>query len=197
MSMKFKVLIYCRFLENMKKFRLKIIKKWCKFILNGLLYLHSLQPPLIHRHVTYDNIYVSANEGTIKLGDVASSILFQMKRLQTSISPEYFAPELFEEEYDEKIDIYSFGICLLEMVTGKIPYSEAKNICGIYKRLSQGILPEALQYIKNRKLKDFIQLCLKNRKERPSIMELLKHPFLEIDEETDNQFIYISGKRKI
>lgn len=179
----------------MKKVRLKIVKKWCKFILKGLEYLHSLNPPLIHRHVTCDNIFMSANEGTIKLGDACSSILLQMKRLQSSISPEYFAPELFEDEYDEKIDIYALGICLLEIVSGEVPYSEAKHLCGVYKRLYNGIQPEALNKIKNTKLKEFIQLCLK--KDRPSSMELLKHPFLEIEEETDDELFYISGKRII
>jgi WNK lysine deficient protein kinase len=32
------------------------------------------------------------------------------------------APEMYEEQYDESVDVYAFGMCLLEMVTGEYPY---------------------------------------------------------------------------
>ena len=32
-------------------------------------------------------------------------------------TPEFMAPELYEEEYDERVDVYSFGMCLLELAT--------------------------------------------------------------------------------
>lgn len=46
------------------------------------------------------------------------------------------APELYEEEYNELVDIYSFGMCLLEMVTFEYPYSECINAAQIYKKVS-------------------------------------------------------------
>jgi len=46
------------------------------------------------------------------------------------------APELYEEEYNELVDIYSFGMCMLEMVTCEYPYSECKNPAQIYKKVS-------------------------------------------------------------
>lgn len=46
------------------------------------------------------------------------------------------APELYEEEYNELVDIYSFGMCLLEMVTLEYPYSECKNPAQIYKKVT-------------------------------------------------------------
>ena len=47
------------------------------------------------------------------------------------------APEMYEEKgYSEKVDIYAFGMCVLEMVTGKYPYSECKNAAQIYKKVS-------------------------------------------------------------
>lgn len=46
------------------------------------------------------------------------------------------APELYEEEYNELVDIYSFGMCLLEMVTFEYPYSECTNAAQIYKKVS-------------------------------------------------------------
>ena len=47
------------------------------------------------------------------------------------------APELYDEVYDEKVDIYSFGMCVLEMVTGCLPYHECTNAAQIYKKVTQ------------------------------------------------------------
>jgi WNK lysine deficient protein kinase len=45
------------------------------------------------------------------------------------------APEVYEEEYNELVDIYSFGMCVLEMVTFEYPYSECTHPVQIYKRV--------------------------------------------------------------
>jgi serine/threonine protein kinase len=48
------------------------------------------------------------------------------------------APEMYEEKgYNEKVDIYAFGMCLLEMVTGEYPYNECKNAAQIFKKVTQ------------------------------------------------------------
>jgi serine/threonine protein kinase len=53
-------------------------------------------------------------------------------------TPEFMAPEMYEEKgYSEKVDIYAFGMCLLEMVTGDYPYNECKNAAQIYKKVTQ------------------------------------------------------------
>jgi len=46
------------------------------------------------------------------------------------------APELYEEEYNELVDIYSFGMCVLEMLTAEYPYSECSNPAQIYKKVT-------------------------------------------------------------
>jgi len=46
------------------------------------------------------------------------------------------APELYDEHYTELVDVYSFGMCLLEVVTGQYPYSECSNAAQVYKRVS-------------------------------------------------------------
>lgn len=51
-------------------------------------------------------------------------------------TPEFMAPELYEEEYNELVDIYSFGMCMLELITCEYPYSECKNQAQIYKKVS-------------------------------------------------------------
>lgn len=51
------------------------------------------------------------------------------------------APELYEEEYNELVDIYSFGMCMLEMVTLEYPYCECRNPAQIYKKVTSVSLP--------------------------------------------------------
>jgi len=46
------------------------------------------------------------------------------------------APELYDESYDELVDIYSFGMCLLEIFTLEYPYSECTNPAQIFKKVS-------------------------------------------------------------
>jgi WNK lysine deficient protein kinase len=50
-------------------------------------------------------------------------------------TPEFMAPEVYEEEYNELVDIYSFGMCVLEMVTFEYPYSECTHPVQIYKKV--------------------------------------------------------------
>ena len=45
------------------------------------------------------------------------------------------APEMYEESYNEKVDIYAFGMCVLEMVTGLIPYHVCTSAAQIYKKV--------------------------------------------------------------
>lgn len=47
------------------------------------------------------------------------------------------APELYEEEYDDRVDVYSFGMCLLELATLQYPYSECRNAAQIYRKVMQ------------------------------------------------------------
>lgn len=46
------------------------------------------------------------------------------------------APELYDENYNELADVYSFGMCMLELVTSEYPYSECRNSAQIYKKVS-------------------------------------------------------------
>ena len=46
------------------------------------------------------------------------------------------APEFYEEEYNELVDVYAFGMCVLEIVTLEYPYSECKNAAQIYKKVT-------------------------------------------------------------
>lgn len=46
------------------------------------------------------------------------------------------APELYDEEYNELVDVYSFGMCMIEMLTLEYPYNECSNPAQIYKKVT-------------------------------------------------------------
>ena len=46
------------------------------------------------------------------------------------------APEMYEEQYDESVDVYAFGMCLLEMTTREYPYRECQNPAQIFKKVT-------------------------------------------------------------
>jgi WNK lysine deficient protein kinase len=54
--------------------RWKIIKRWCKQILRGLLYLHGHEPPIIHRDLKCDNIFINGSSGDLRIGTHASNL---------------------------------------------------------------------------------------------------------------------------
>ncbi|KAK0424285.1 hypothetical protein QR680_008592 [Steinernema hermaphroditum] len=92
----------------------KAWKKWITQILSALNYLHSCNPPIVHGNITCDTVFIQGN-GLIKIGCVApTAIHHHVKTFRENIkNMHYIAPE-----YDlstPEADIYSFGICALEM----------------------------------------------------------------------------------
>ncbi|XP_066360645.1 probable serine/threonine-protein kinase WNK2 isoform X2 [Miscanthus floridulus] len=163
-----------------KKVDIRALKKWSRQILSGLVYLHSHDPPVIHRDLKCDNIFVNGNQGEVKIGDLGLATILDNARSAHSIigTPEFMAPELYDEEYNELVDIYAFGMCLLELVTFEYPYCECSNAAQIYKKVSDGERPGSLAKIDDPEVKLFIEKCIAKATERLSAKELLMDPFL-------------------
>lgn len=162
---------------------LRALKNWSRQILEGLLYLHSHDPPVIHRDLKCDNIFVNGNQGEVKIGDLGLAAILQKANSAHSVigTPEFMAPELYEEEYNELVDIYAFGMCLLELVTFEYPYVECTNAAQIYKKVSSGIKPASLVKVQDPQVKEFIEKCIAKVSTRLPAKELLDDPFLQIE----------------
>ncbi|CAA7393313.1 unnamed protein product [Spirodela intermedia] len=158
---------------------LKAIKKWSHQILTGLEYLHTHEPCIIHRDINCSNVFINGNVGQVKIGDLGLAAIVEGNHAAHSIlgTPEFMAPELYEEDYTEQVDIYSFGMCLLEMITREIPYSECDSVAKIYRMVTAGVRPAAMAKVRNPEVKAFIERCLGTPRARPSASELLKDPF--------------------
>ncbi|KAI7817338.1 kinase-like domain-containing protein [Gamsiella multidivaricata] len=159
----------------------KVAKSWCRQILQGLAYLHTHDPPIIHRDLKCDNIFINGNNGQLKIGDLGLAVVRHRTHVSSVLgTPEFMAPELYDEKYNEKVDIYAFGMCVLEMVTKDYPYAECTNQAQIYRKVTQGIKPQALDHIQDPEIKGFITHCLDHdASTRPSAHELLALDFLK------------------
>lgn len=177
-------------LEDMAEYRkkhkqvnIRAVKHWCRQILRGLLYLHSHDPPVIHRDLKCDNIFVNGNTGEVKIGDLGLAAFLRKSHVAHCVgTPEFMAPEVYKEEYNELVDIYSFGMCILEMVTFEYPYTECTHPVQIYKRVISGKKPEALYKVKDPEVQQFVAKCLATVSSRLSARELLEDSFLQIDD---------------
>mmetsp|Transcript_17714 Transcript_17714/g.26872 ORF Transcript_17714/g.26872 Transcript_17714/m.26872 type:complete len:1124 (+) Transcript_17714:623-3994(+) len=186
-----------KFIAKVQVIRWKIAKRWATQILKGLEYLHSQDPPVIHRDLKCENIFINGTSGDLRIGDLGLSTVHSTGKVLSVLgTPEFMAPDLYEESsYDEKVDIYAFGMCLLEILTKETPYRECSNPAQIYKKVMKGDRPESLQRLRSKMARDFITLCLGFRDEasgkyiRPSACELLKHQFLFKSKNDDSEVI--------
>ncbi|KAK2361326.1 putative serine/threonine-protein kinase WNK5 [Trifolium repens] len=170
--------------QKYKKVDIRALKNWTRQILSGLEYLHNNNPPVIHRDLKCDNIFVNGHKGEIKIGDLGLAAILCRSQVAQSVigTPEFMAPELYEEKYNELVDIYSFGMCMIEMFTLEFPYSECSNPAQIYKKVTAGKLPNAFFRIKDLEAQRFVGRCLAHVSKRPSAKELLLDPFLATEQ---------------
>ncbi|XP_063303766.1 serine/threonine-protein kinase WNK1 isoform X7 [Pelobates fuscus] len=189
------------YLKRFKVMKLKVLRSWCRQILKGLQFLHTRTPPIIHRDLKCDNIFITGPTGSVKIGDLGLATLKRASFAKSVIgTPEFMAPEMYEEKYDESVDVYAFGMCMLEMATSEYPYSECQNAAQIYRRVTSGVKPASFDKVAIPEVKEIIEGCIRqNKDERYVIKDLLNHAFfqeetgvrVELAEEDDGEKIAI------
>ncbi|XP_036374169.1 serine/threonine-protein kinase WNK1-like isoform X9 [Megalops cyprinoides] len=189
------------YLKRFKVMKIKVLRSWCRQILKGLHFLHTRAPPIIHRDLKCDNIFITGPTGSVKIGDLGLATLKRASFAKSVIgTPEFMAPEMYEEKYDESVDVYAFGMCMLEMATSEYPYSECQNAAQIYRRVTSGVKPGSFDKVAIPEVKEIIEGCIRqNKDERYAIKDLLNHAFfqeetgvrVELAEEDDGEMIAI------
>jgi serine/threonine-protein kinase OSR1/STK39 len=170
-----------------------------KYILEAIVYLHH--DGHIHRDIKGGNILID-KDGHVQLGDfgIATTLLengMRSKRTTFTGTPCWMAPEIVagdkkEISYDEKVDIWSFGITAMELAYGKPPYIEYPPSKIFLMILSQDP-PTCNIYNDNtykfsNKFYKMISKCLeKNPEKRPTAKKLLESNFFS--QAKDNTYI--------
>uniref|UniRef100_A0A3Q2Q526 non-specific serine/threonine protein kinase n=1 Tax=Fundulus heteroclitus TaxID=8078 RepID=A0A3Q2Q526_FUNHE len=170
-----------KYLKRFKVMKPKVLRSWCRQILKGLHFLHTRTPPIIHRDLKCDNIFITGPTGSVKIGDLGLATLMRTSFAKSVITPEFMAPEMYEEHYDESVDVYAFGMCMLEMATSEYPYSECQNAAQIYRKVTSGIKPASFDKVNDPEIKEIIEGCIRQNKSQLSIRDLLNHAFFAED----------------
>jgi len=114
----------------------------CLELTSVVAFLHSKKPPIVHRDLKPDNFLVR-NNGSVVLADFGAGRVTEQHGLaQTFVgSPLWMAPEMYVDVYDHRVDLYSLGIMLWQMVTGSMPFAEFKSWVNLEKAVLKGLRP--------------------------------------------------------
>ncbi|KAK9402779.1 nuclear receptor-binding protein 2 [Crotalus adamanteus] len=167
--------------KNHKAMNARAWKRWCTQILSALSYLHSCDPPIIHGNLTSDTIFIQHN-GLIKIGSVWHRVF--AKALPPELhSPgrteredprnlHFFPPEYGETADGTAVDIFSFGMCALEMAVLEIQSNGDSSV-------TKEAIERARHSLDDPNMREFILGCLLlNPSRRPTAHDLLFHRVL-------------------
>ncbi|KAH8853002.1 Serine/threonine-protein kinase WNK4 [Schistosoma japonicum] len=181
-----KSVIRKNFLDGQCILKFPLITRWWHQILDALRYMHhKIQPPILHRDLKADNcfLYGASDEEylNVKVGDFGLATHVSNSGRKTMLGTlGFMAPEIFDEKYDEKVDIYAFGMLMLEVMTNRTPYDECETVLQVAAKTMSGQGPDIMQMVSNPSLREVISACIQPLTcFRPTADELYFHPLFQ------------------
>ncbi|KAF5402540.1 hypothetical protein PHET_04165 [Paragonimus heterotremus] len=181
-----KSVIRKNFLEGQCILKFPLITRWWHQILDALRYMHhKIQPPILHRDLKADNcfLYGASDEEylNVKVGDFGLATHVNNSGRKTMLGTlGFMAPEIFDEKYDEKVDIYAFGMLMLEVMTNRTPYDECETVMQVAAKTMSGQGPDIMDKVLNPSLREVISACIHPLTcFRPTSEELYFHPLFQ------------------
>jgi serine/threonine protein kinase len=149
-------------------------------------YIHS--KGFIHRDLKPENIFLD-DDNRIRIGDFGTSRLCEAGVTMTSVgTPLYMPPESDSGHYDDKFDVYSFGMIMYEIVTSDSIFSSSGGKFQIFGKLQSGWRPD-LSGVTELSRKIIGRSWSVYPKDRPSFEDIWKELYL-------NEFGIIKGVKK-
>lgn len=171
-----------------------LAKRIFKQIIEAVNYLHS--HGVCHRDIKPDNIMFSSIEedSSIKLIDFGLSKIFSIDQWQNSNivgTPMYMAPEVFQGKYNEKCDIWSCGVILYILLSGRAPFY-SKDQKELIEMITKSSISFAFPEFDNvsSQAKDLMNKMVVDQEKRISASEVLQHEWFNYD--TKHNFVFLS-----
>lgn len=146
-------------------------QQWALDVARGMAYLHSLNPPIIHRDLKTTNLLVDRGMN-VKICDFGLS-RFRSKKLMSSVGTVHFAaPEVLRSDlYNEKADLFSFGTVMWELYSRKCVFQGLAQI-EVFQRVMSGEMPRVDDECDTR-YRELMEQCWSiNMDSRPSFREV-------------------------
>ncbi|RKP06191.1 kinase-like domain-containing protein, partial [Thamnocephalis sphaerospora] len=172
-------------LMDMLKRRRRLTEPETRFffrqIIEATRYMHSQH--VIHRDLKLGNVFLTSDMN-VKIGDFGLAAMLQDddERKKTICgTPNYIAPEILfdvDNGHSYEVDVWSLGVILYTMLFGRPPF-QTKDVKEIYKKIREISYQFPRDIAACDEAKDLISALLnKNPLARPTLDEVLKHPFL-------------------
>ncbi|KAJ2378044.1 Protein kinase of the Mitotic Exit Network, partial [Coemansia sp. RSA 2611] len=165
-------------LKSFGAFPERLVLAYVVKIIEGLVYLHS--GDVVHCDLKACNILTTKN-GNTKLTDFGVSLNLKLRRpgdeSVVAGTPYWMAPEVIQlEGACTASDIWSLGCTIIELLTGKPPYSGMLQMAALYRIVEDEHppIPDGI----SEELKDFLLQCFrKDPSDRPTAVQLKEHPW--------------------
>eukprot|EP01130_Rhizamoeba_saxonica_P015439 TRINITY_DN6924_c0_g1_i2.p1 TRINITY_DN6924_c0_g1~~TRINITY_DN6924_c0_g1_i2.p1 ORF type:complete len:466 (+),score=106.76 TRINITY_DN6924_c0_g1_i2:1345-2742(+) len=160
-------------------------EKYALDVAQGMMFLHSTNPPIIHRDLKTPNILMAADTTgpypwVAKIADFGLSRgLVWSDNLSGKVvdNPVWLAPEvMLKKPYSEKVDVYAFGVIMWELISGADFFGEEEFMANIQTRICAGereIVPmdDFIPYYYS----ELLQICWDNNPDvRPSFRQCIE-----------------------
>ncbi|CAD8105530.1 unnamed protein product [Paramecium sonneborni] len=169
-------------IQQKKNLNEKIAANYMKQILKAVNYCH--QRNIVHRDLKPENILFDqrATEQNIKIIDfgTAKQIISNTQLKQKTGTPYFIAPEVIDQNYNSKCDLWSCGVILYIMMSGKPPFN-GTNIDDLYRNIKNGYVDfTGCEWeLVSQDAKSFIQkLLVVDPSKRISAEQALKDPWI-------------------
>eukprot|EP00929_Paragymnodinium_shiwhaense_P099207 TRINITY_DN6077_c0_g1_i1.p1 TRINITY_DN6077_c0_g1~~TRINITY_DN6077_c0_g1_i1.p1 ORF type:complete len:805 (+),score=196.18 TRINITY_DN6077_c0_g1_i1:97-2415(+) len=169
-------------------------------LLDGIGYMH--QNHVVHRDLKLENILIESSHEIlkpkrfwlheVKIADFGlSRVIKQLGKLAPSMTavgtPAYVAPEVLEENYDERVDLWSFGVIIYAMLCGQMPFDVSSLSPERHKRAVAHIAACEPWRRASSEGRDLVRgLLTINPSERLTCSCCLRHSWLLRDHEIDS-----------